>query len=76
MKNPSVYGIIGVAAVCLAAAASAGAGTLKCPPDSVKVGNVCIDTYEASAWQIPPSNIALVKKVQAGKATLTDLTAA
>ena len=75
MKNPSVYSIIGVVAVCLAAAESAGAGTLKCPPDSVKVGNVCIDTYEASVWQIPPSNTALVKLVQAGKATLANLTA-
>src|SRR5262249_27501348 len=47
----------------------------KCPPDSVKVGNVCIDTYEASVWQIPPSNTALVRLVQAGKATLANLTA-
>ena len=50
------------------------AGTLKCPPDSVKVGNVCIDLYEASAWQIAPSNTALVSKVQAGTVTLADLT--
>src|SRR5438094_1474418 len=50
------------------------AGTLKCPPDSVKVGNVCIDLYEASVWQIPPSNTVLIKRLQAGKATLTDLT--
>jgi hypothetical protein len=35
------------------------AGTLKCPPDAVKVGNVCIDKYEASVWQVPPSNTAL-----------------
>ena len=48
--------------------------TLKCPPDSVKVGNACIDRYEASVWQIAPSNKALVTKVQAGKATLADLT--
>jgi hypothetical protein len=75
MKTPSVYSIMGVAAVCLAAAGSAGAGTLKCPPDSVKVGNACIDTYETSVWQIPPSKTALVKLVQAGKATLANLTA-
>jgi formylglycine-generating enzyme required for sulfatase activity len=75
MKTHSVYSIIGVAAVCVAAAGSARAGTLRCPPDSVKVGNVCIDTYEASLWQIPPSNRALVKLVQAGKATLAELTA-
>src|SRR5262245_17197600 len=69
------YIVVGCTAVCLAAAVSAGAGTLRCPPDSVKVGNVRIDTYEASVWQIPPSNTALVKLVQAGKATLANLTA-
>jgi len=52
------------------------AATLRCPADSVKVGNVCIVTYEASVWQIPPSNAALIRKVQQGKATLADLTAA
>ena len=56
----------------LSLALPALAGTLKCPADSVKVGTVCIDTYEASVWQIPPSNTKLVKKVQAGKATLAD----
>src|SRR5215470_8487132 len=68
------YIVVGYTAVCLVAAVPAGAGTLKCPPDSVKVGTTCIDTYEASAWQIPPSNTSLVKKVQQGKATLADLT--
>jgi formylglycine-generating enzyme required for sulfatase activity len=53
------------------------AGTLKCPPDSAKVGNACIDLYEASVWQIDPvANAGVVKRVQAGKATLADLTAA
>jgi hypothetical protein len=73
MKHRRMYGIVGVAAVCLAVAMPAGAGTLKCPPDSVKVGNVCIDTYEASVWKIDPTNTKLVKKVQDGKATLADL---
>lgn len=49
-------------------------GTLRCPPDAVKVGTVCIDKYEASVWLIPPSSTSLVKKVQAGRATLADLT--
>jgi formylglycine-generating enzyme required for sulfatase activity len=40
----------------------------------VKVGNVCIDLYEASVWQIDPTNKSLVNKVQQGKATLADLT--
>jgi Sulfatase-modifying factor enzyme 1 len=57
------------------AALSAGAGASKCPADSVKVGNVCVDLYEASVWQIDPiANPSLVKKVQQGKATLADLT--
>lgn len=59
---------------CLSLALPALAGTLKCPPDSVKVGNVCIDLYEESVWRIAPSNKPLIKKVLAGKATLADLT--
>src|SRR5262249_1525756 len=40
--------IVGAAIVCLTAAFPAQAITLRCPPDSAKVGNTCIDTYEAS----------------------------
>ncbi len=47
----------------------------KCPPDSVQVGTLCVDTYEASVWQIPAANTGLIKKVQKGKALLADLTA-
>src|SRR5262245_20215699 len=57
------------------AALSAGAGASKCPPDSAKVGTVCVDLYEASVWNISPSNTSLVEQVQEGKATLADLTA-
>src|SRR5262249_22414509 len=54
-----------------------GIGPLtNCPPDSVLVGTACVDTYEESVWQIAPSNIELVKKVQSGTATLGDLTGA
>jgi formylglycine-generating enzyme required for sulfatase activity len=66
---------LALAAAALVAAMPAAAGTLKCPPDSVKIGNACIDLYEASVWQIAPTNTSLVKKVQAGKATLANLTA-
>src|SRR5262245_34515516 len=66
--------IRGLLALAFSVAAPAFAGTLKCPPDSVKVGDACIDLYEESVWQIPPFNTALVKKVQSGKATLADLT--
>ncbi len=53
----------------------------KCPPDSVQVGPVCVDIYEASVWSTPPNaagntNTGLVKKIQKGTATLADLTAA
>lgn len=53
----------------------------KCKKDMIKAGSVCIDTYEASVWEIPAvkstgkSNKGLVTKVQNGTATLADLTA-
>jgi len=67
--------IIAGAILCLAAALQANATTLRCPPDSVKVGNTCVDTYEASLWQIDPTNTTLVRKVQSGRVTLADLAA-
>jgi len=70
--NVKQYHLLGAAAVGLAALSAAAA---TCPPDSVKVGRACIDTYEASVWQIDPVNTTLVRKVQAGRATLADLTA-
>jgi hypothetical protein len=60
----------------LATTAPAAAKTLKCAADAVKVGTICVDKYEASVWSIPPSNTSLVKRVQAGKATLAELQAA
>jgi sulfatase-modifying factor enzyme 1 len=53
----------------------AAAGASRCPPDSAKVGNVCIDLYEASVWQIDPSNAKLIGLVRAGKATRATLMA-
>jgi hypothetical protein len=64
---------VGLTALCWWAV-PVHAATLKCPPDSVKAGDACIDTYEASVWRIPPWNIALVEEVQAGTATLSQLT--
>jgi formylglycine-generating enzyme required for sulfatase activity len=77
MKGFRRYVVVGCTAVCLAAAVPAGAATLRCPPDSVKVGNICIDTYEASVWRVPnptTTNKSLVSKIQQGKATAADLT--
>ena len=69
------WGRVLAAVMLFVATAPLLAATLRCPPDSVKVGNVCIDTYEASVWQIPLANKKLVRKVQAGTVTLGDLTA-
>ena len=68
-------------ACCATLAAPAAAHPIfnRCPADSVRVGTTCIDKYEASVWQIPDPtgvNHSLVTKVQRGKATLADLTAA
>jgi Sulfatase-modifying factor enzyme 1 len=45
-----------------------------CPPDSVKVANVCVDKWEASVWSIPSGNQALIDKVRTGQETLDNLT--
>lgn len=67
--------VVLAAALALGFTAPARAATLKCPVDSVKVGNVCIDRYETSVWQIAPSSKSLVNKVQSGKVKLADLIA-
>ena len=53
--------IVRAAVVCLLTVSPARALALRCPPDSVKVGNTCVDTYEASLWQIDPANTTLVR---------------
>jgi formylglycine-generating enzyme required for sulfatase activity len=73
MNQRRLCRMLAIATACIAGEMPATALTLRCPPDSVNVGDVCIDTYEASIWQIPPSNALLVKRVQAGKAGLADL---
>ncbi len=39
----------------------------KCPGDSVRVGSVCVDRYEASVWRITDKRT--IKKVVSGKVT-------
>ena len=74
MKRDRVSRMVGIAAIGVAAALPAKAITPRCSPDAVRVGNVCIDRFEASVWQIPPSNTTLIRRVQMGRATLADLT--
>jgi hypothetical protein len=76
MKGVRRYTRAGCTALCLVTAVPAGAATLRCPPDSVQVGPTCIDTYEASVWQIPLTNKTLIKRVQDGRARLVDLMSA
>ena len=73
-RIPRVVGQVTLLVLGVTWVAPAVAGTLRCPPDSAKVGDACIDLYEESVWQIPPSNTALVKRVLSGRATLADLT--
>jgi formylglycine-generating enzyme required for sulfatase activity len=69
----SLVMVIGIGSLCFLLAPSALAA--KCPKDSVGVGNVCVDLYEASVWEIPAGNKGLINKVQQGNATLAGLTA-
>ncbi len=69
MKTVRLIVLAAFVSVALAVPARAG-----CPADSENVGDVCIDKYEESVWQITPSNAGLIRKVQKGKATLADLT--
>jgi hypothetical protein len=48
---------------------------ITCPADSAPVGTTCVDKYEASVWQIPSGNAALIEKVKQGTATVADLRA-
>src|SRR5262245_29627623 len=74
MKRSSVSGIL-ICTTSLLLTAQTWAAKAKCPADSVSVGTVCVDTYEASVWAIPADNKALIKKVQKGKASLANLSA-
>jgi formylglycine-generating enzyme required for sulfatase activity len=78
----TMKGMLAVAVVLLLASTAWAQGAKplkKCPADAVIAGTVCMDTYEASVWRVPgPTtlNVALVKKIQQGKATAALLAAA
>ena len=61
-------------ALVLGAAIPVSAQVARCTPDMTRAGSFCIDRYEASVWSIPASAKSLIKKVQKGKAKLSDLT--
>src|SRR5262245_27767085 len=47
----------------------AAAAAVQCPPDSVGVGPLCVDKYEASVWKIKSDDTALIAAVRAGAIT-------
>jgi len=67
-------GIVG-GALALAAGAAEAKSKALCTPDAVQSGNICIDTYEASVWEVSPANTGLITLIKRGTATLADLTA-
>ncbi len=77
---PTRVGVVEASVSTLAAnvgalAASVSNPVRSCPPDAVRVGETCVDKYEASVWQIAVANTALIAKVQQGTVTLADLEA-
>ena len=58
----------------LCALLAAPAVEARCSHDSVLVGPVCVDKYEASVWSILAANTKLIAKVKLGIATLANLT--
>jgi formylglycine-generating enzyme required for sulfatase activity len=57
----ATFAVALVAALMLPATSQAK----KCPADSVQVGDVCVDKYEASVWST--TDAATIKKIQKGK---------
>ena len=81
MIGALVIGIVGFSlGLAVAAAGDDRDDNDKCPRDSVRSGNICMDKYEASVWDLTLVSHArkthLVKKIQSGTVTLADLTAA
>ncbi len=76
-----MIGILAAAGLVMGVAGAALAGfpktpLVKCSSDAVVSGTVCMDKYEATVWRVPDpqgANKKLVKKIQLGKATATDL---
>lgn len=54
------------ALVVMACTAWARPASAKCPVDSVAVGPLCVDKYEASVWEIDSTKKSLIKRVQKG----------
>ena len=70
-------GIIILASITEAAGPPSGPVS-RCPPDAVISGAGCVDRFEASVWRVPEpttTNRRLVRRIQTGTVTVTELTA-
>jgi len=67
IRNLTFGMITAVQSAALLTAAPAAAK--RCTQDMVAVGDVCVDKYEASVWEIPAANTSLIKAVVKGKLT-------
>ncbi len=47
----------------------------RCPRDSELAGRTCVDTYEASVWEIPDTQRRLIRRVRRGNVTEASLIA-
>jgi len=68
----------GLAMTASSAAAGFPALPVRCAPDAVVAGTLCLDKYEASVWRVPhptTTNAILVRKIRMGLATRADLVA-
>jgi formylglycine-generating enzyme required for sulfatase activity len=76
VRSGLLIGFLGVTVGVAAPAWADDEWKVKCAPEAVAVGPVCVDKYEASVWEIP--NVAatrsLIKRVKEGRATLATLT--
>lgn len=77
----SMMGILFLVGSTIGATSASAAGfpafpVRRCAPDAVLAGTVCLDKFEATVWRVPDpttTNAFLVRKVQLGRATETDL---
>jgi hypothetical protein len=68
--------LIGCVGLVVALAMPIEATAQTCPIDSVRVGTICLDKFEASVWKILPTTLVqrnVIIKIRAGTVTLSDL---
>ena len=76
MRRLSEVMLIGCMGLVLALVMPIEAAAQTCPNDSVRVGTICLDEFEASVWKILPTTLVqrnVIIKIKAGTVTLSDL---